>query len=121
MIRKNRAQARKRRHLRVRKKVFGTAQRPRLNVFRSLDHIYAQIIDDEVGHTLVSASSLEPELRKQVAGLSKVEKAKVVGRVLAERARAAGIEKVVFDRGGYRYHGRVRALAEASREGGLVF
>lgn len=121
MAKRNRAQARKRRHLRVRKKVFGTAARPRLNVFRSLDHIYAQIINDEVGHTLVSASSLEPALREQLQGLSKVEKAKVVGKVLAERARAAGIEKVVFDRGGYRYHGRVKALADASREGGLVF
>ncbi len=121
MAKVTRSQARKRRHIRVRKKVFGTADRPRLNVFRSLSNIYAQIIDDEAGVTLVAASTLDPQVREQAAGLPKLEQAKVVGKVLAERAREKGIQAVVFDRGGYVYHGRVRALAEASREGGLVF
>jgi large subunit ribosomal protein L18 len=111
--------ARKRRHYRVRKKVSGTAERPRLNVFRSLRHIYAQIIDDEVGHTLVSASTSEAEVRKQVEGLNKTDQAHMVGKVLAERALAKGVTSVVFDRGGYKYHGRVKALADGSREGGL--
>ncbi|MDQ7030224.1 MAG: 50S ribosomal protein L18 [Ardenticatenia bacterium] len=113
--------ARKRRHLRVRKRVFGTPERPRLNVYRSLTNIYAQIIDDTQGHTLVSASTLDRQLRDQVKGLRPVEAARHVGRALAERARAAGITKVVFDRGGYKYHGRVKALAEGAREGGLEF
>ncbi len=121
MAKVTRSQARKRRHIRVRKKVFGTADRPRLNVFRSLSNIYAQIIDDEAGVTLVAASTLDPQVREQAAGLPKLEQAKVVGKVLAERAREKGIQAVVFDRGGYVYHGRVRALAEASREAGLVF
>ncbi len=121
MAKVTRSQARKRRHIRVRKKVSGTADRPRLNVFRSLSHIYAQLIDDEAGVTLVAASTLDPEVRKQAADLPKLEQAKVVGKVLAERAREKGIQAVVFDRGGYVYHGRVRALAEASREAGLVF
>ncbi len=116
-----RDKARHKRHQRVRVKVSGTPQRPRLNVFRSLRHISAQVIDDTRGHTLVAASSNEPEVRAQVAGLSKTEQAKVVGQVLAERARQAGITRVVFDRGGYKYHGRVKALAEAGREGGLEF
>ena len=110
-----------RRHRRVRKTVSGTSERPRLNVFRSLRHISAQIINDEIGHTLVSASSSEVELRKQVEGLNKTDQARVVGKTLAERALAKGVSQVIFDRGGYKYHGRVRALAEGSREGGLEF
>ena len=113
--------ARKRRHRRVRKKLAGTEARPRLNVFRSLRHIYAQIINDEVGHTLVSASTADVEVKKQVEGLDKTAQARTVGKVLAERALAKGVTRVVFDRGGYRYHGRVRALAEGTREGGLEF
>jgi large subunit ribosomal protein L18 len=111
--------ARKRRHSRVRKKLSGTAERPRLNVFRSLRHIYAQIINDEVGHTLVSASTAEETVSAQIADLDKTAQARLVGKVLAERALAQGVTQVVFDRGGYRYHGRVRALAEGSREAGL--
>lgn len=115
-------QARLRRHRRVRKTVVGTPERPRLNVFRSLDHIYAQIIDDSVGHTLVSASTLDKEVRGQCGeAAKKADEAKVVGRVLAERALARGVNRVVFDRGGYQYHGRVKALAEAAREAGLTF
>ncbi len=113
--------ARKRRHRRVRKKVVGTAERPRLNVFRSLKHIYAQIIDDDKGHTLVAASTLDPELREKLNGLTKTEQAELVGKLVAERALALGIKKVVFDRGGYKYHGRVKALAEGSRKAGLEF
>lgn len=113
--------ARKRRHHRVRTKLAGTEARPRLNVFRSLRHIYAQIINDEVGRTLVSASTAEEDVRKQIEGLNKTAQAPVVGKVLAERALARGVTQVVFDRGGYKYHGRVRALAEGTREGGLEF
>lgn len=113
--------ARKRRHLRVRKRVFGTPERPRLNVYRSLTNIYAQIIDDTRGHTLVSASTIDRKIRDKVKGLRPVEAARQVGLILAERAKAAGITKVVFDRGGYKYHGRVKALAEGAREGGLEF
>jgi large subunit ribosomal protein L18 len=113
--------ARKRRHERVRKKVTGTAERPRLNVYRSLDNIYAQVIDDSTGTTLVSASTVDKELRARLASLKKAEQAKAVGQVVAERAQAKGIKEVVFDRGGYPYHGRVKALADGSREGGLVF
>jgi len=113
--------ARKRRHARVRKQVNGTAERPRLNVFRSLNHIYAQVIDDSQGHTLASASTIDPALREQVQGLSRTEQAKIVGKAVAERAKSAGVILVVFDRGGYPYHGRVKALAEGSREGGLEF
>jgi large subunit ribosomal protein L18 len=94
---------------------------PRLSVFRSLKHVYAQIIDDVAGHTLVSASSLDPEIRDQIAGLSKTEQARAVGKRLAEKALSKGVTRVVFDRGGYLYHGRVKALADASREGGLQF
>lgn len=121
MPRVDRKAARKRRHLRVRKKVFGTPERPRLSVYRSLKHMYAQIIDDTRGHTLVSASTLDPELRGKLAQTGNVEAAREVGRVLAQRAKSAGIEKVVFDRGGNLYHGRVAALAEGAREGGLDF
>ena len=117
----DRRMARLRRHRRVRKHMFGTPERPRLNVFRSLHHIYAQVIDDSQGHTLVSASTIDPEVEAQLRGLTKVEQARVVGEVLAERALGRGIKKVVFDRGGYKYHGRVKALADAARKGGLEF
>jgi large subunit ribosomal protein L18 len=92
-----------------------------LNVFRSLRHIYAQVVDDSEGHTLVSASSIDPEVVAQLDGLSKTEQARVVGKAVAERALSQGIKQVVFDRGGYKYHGRVKALADAAREGGLEF
>ena len=113
--------ARLRRHKRVRKHVVGTPERPRLNVFRSLRHIYAQVIDDSQGHTLASASTIDPEIATQLQGLTKTEQARVVGKVLAERALGQGINRVVFDRGGYVYHGRVKMLADAAREGGLEF
>ncbi len=113
--------ARRRVHLRIRSRLRGRPQTPRLNVFRSLKHIYAQIIDDTRGHTLISASSLDKEVRKTLKMGANTAAAKVVGKVLAERARAAGITRVVFDRGGYAYHGRVKALADAAREGGLQF
>jgi len=113
--------ARKRRHRRVRKQVVGTSERPRFNVFRSLKHIYAQVIDDTRGHTLVAASTLDPELGDKVKGLPKTEQAKLVGGLLAKRALEHGVKKVAFDRGGYKYHGRVESLAEAAREGGLEF
>jgi large subunit ribosomal protein L18 len=122
MIDKSRKEiARKMRHIRVRKIVKGTPERLRLNVFRSLSHIYAQIIDDTKGHTLVSASTLEPELKPQLKGLKKTEEARFIGKIIAERALSKGISKVVFDRGGYKFHGRVKALAEGAREGGLQF
>lgn len=113
--------ARKRRHSRVRVKISGTFSRPRLNVFRSLNHIYAQIIDDGQGHTLVSASTLEPLLRAEAKGKRKTDAAKLGGSLLAKRALEKGITQVVFDRAGYQYHGRVKALAEAARESGLKF
>lgn len=114
-------EARARRHRHVRKKVHGTSQSPRLNVFRSNRHIYAQLIDDLAGSSLVSASSLDPEIRKgQDMGLN-LDLAKRVGSLLARRAIEAQIHKVVFDRGGYLFHGRVKALADAAREGGLKF
>lgn len=114
--------ARKRRQARVRKNLAGTSERPRLNVFRSLNHIYAQVIDDTMGHTLVSASSLDKEVRStNGTDNTKTKQAMAVGKLLAERAIAAGITQVVFDRGGYKYHGRVKALADASREAGLKF
>ncbi|MEA3344772.1 MAG: 50S ribosomal protein L18 [Chloroflexota bacterium] len=112
---------RQRRHRRLRKRLFGTGERPRLSVFRSLKHIYAQIIDDERGRTLVASATVEPALRDQINGMDKTAQAELVGRVLAQRALNAGIDKVIFDRGGYKYHGRVKALAEAAREEGLVF
>jgi len=112
---------RQRRQNRVRARVSGTAARPRLNVFRSLDNIYAQVINDEVGHTLVSASTVDKEVAAAVVGKTKKEAAKVVGQLVAQRAKAAGVNQVVFDRGGYRYHGRIAALAEGAREGGLEF
>ena len=113
--------ARARRHRRVRAKVAGTAQRPRLNIFRSAENIYAQVIDDVAGRTLVSASTIDKEIAKQVAGKNKVDAAKIVGKVLGERAKGEGINTVIFDRGGYRYHGRVAALADGAREAGLEF
>lgn len=112
---------RRRRHRRVRSKVYGTAERPRLNVFRSLKHIYAQLIDDDTGRTLAAASTVERSFRENKVSGGNVEAAKAVGRLIAERARERAITRVVFDRGGYRYHGRVRSLAEAAREGGLEF
>lgn len=113
--------ARKARHRRVRKKLSGTAARPRMNIYRSLKNIFVQVIDDDSGRTLVSASTIDTEVAPQVAGKSKTEASRVVGQVVAERAKNAGIETVVFDRGGYQYHGRVAALAEAAREAGLKF
>ena len=115
----NRSAARQKRHQRIRLELTGTIARPRLAVFRSLNQIYAQVIDDTAGHTLASASTMEQGLRS--AKGSKTEQARAVGRLVAERAREAGVERVVFDRAGFRYHGRVRALAEAAREAGLEF
>jgi large subunit ribosomal protein L18 len=112
---------RARRQRRVRAKVKGTAERPRLNVFRSAKHIFAQIIDDAQGHTLVAASTLDAEIRAQAATLKKTAESKAVGKLLAQRALARGLKQVVFDRGGYQYHGRVQALATGAREGGLEF
>jgi len=117
----DRAKARRRRHRRVRKRVSGTSTRPRLNVYRSTSHVYAQVIDDVAGRTLVAASSIDRELRDQMKGLNKSEQASAVGRALARRATEKGIQKVVFDSGGYLYHGRVKALADGAREGGLDF
>lgn len=113
--------ARKRRHTRVRGKVFGTPDRPRLNVFRSSKHMYAQVIDDVHGHTLAAASTSEAELQEQLESTGNKDGAALVGQVVAERAKEVGISEVVFDRGGYKYHGRVKALAEAAREAGLEF
>ena len=112
---------RQRVHARVRMTVSGTAERPRLCVYRSLDHIYAQVIDDRAGKTLVSASSADKDTKKSLKGGGNVAAAKVVGKAVAERAKAAGVSRVVFDRGGYKYHGRVKALADAAREAGLQF
>lgn len=121
ITKENRNEARQRRHIRVRAKVSGTTERPRLNVFRSNKHIYAQVIDDVTGVTLVSASSLDKELRDGQTNGGTVEAAKKIGRLVAERAKAKGVTAVVFDRGGYLYHGRVQALADAAREAGLEF
>ncbi|MCY4654850.1 MAG: 50S ribosomal protein L18 [Dehalococcoidia bacterium] len=118
-VRKTRRQVR---HKRVRRKVFGWPDRPRMAVFRSLNNIYVQVIDDTQGHTLVAASSLESDIRAQVnGGNAKSEVAALVGSVIAERALDKGIKSVVFDRGGFKYHGRAKALADAARKGGLVF
>lgn len=121
MASRTRIEARLRRHARVRKSVNGTAERPRLNVFRSLEQIYAQVIDDQAGRTLAAASSIDRELREKVAGLSKTEQARLVGELVAQRALNKGIKQVVFDRGGYKYIGRVQSLAEAARQAGLEF
>ena len=119
--RRSKRAARRRRHTRVRRKVHGTPTRPRLNVFRSLSNIYAQVIDDTKGHTLAAASTLDGELASEVTGMNKTDAARQVGALLAKRALSEGITTVVFDRGGYKYHGRVKALAEGAREGGLKF
>lgn len=121
MAKKTRSAARIIRHKRVRKIVHGTPERPRLNVYRSLSEIYAQVIDDEAGQTLASASSVDRELRAKMDGLTKTEQAVLVGKSVAERAKLKGVTQVVFDRGGYRYVGRVKALADSAREGGLEF
>ena len=110
-----------RRHLRVRKRVAGTSVRPRLSIFRSNVHIYAQVIDDAAGRTLAAASTVEKDVQSSLDGKTKTEHAKAVGTLIAERAKAAGIDKVVFDRGGFKYHGRVQVLADAAREAGLSF
>ncbi|MDQ6795440.1 MAG: 50S ribosomal protein L18 [Chloroflexota bacterium] len=115
----NRGSARQKRHARIRLRMEGSGSRPRLAVFRSLNHIYAQVIDDASGKTLAAASTVEKELRG--AKQTKTDEAKVVGRLVAERAKAAGVKHVVFDRAGFRYHGRVRSLADAAREAGLEF
>jgi large subunit ribosomal protein L18 len=115
----SRGAARQKRHERIRLRLSGSPERPRLAVFRSLNNIYAQVIDDTTGKTLAAASSLEKELK--VAGTKKTEEAKIVGRLIAERAKSAGIERVVFDRAGFRYHGRIKSLADAAREAGLEF
>ena len=114
-------EARERRHARLRLKLKGTATRPRLCVFRSLSQIYAQVIDDDAGHTLASASTLDADIRPQADSKNKTAKAELVGALVARRALEHGIEQVVFDRGGYKYHGRVKALAEAARGAGLRF
>ena len=115
----SRGAARRKRHQRIRLHLAGTQDRPRLAVFRSLNHIYAQVIDDATGTTLAAASTVEKDLRGSKT--TKTEEAAVVGRLLAERAKAAGVEHVVFDRAGFRYHGRVKSLADAAREAGLEF
>lgn len=118
---RTRSERRKRRHWRIRKKIFGTPERPRLSVFGSLNHIYAQIIDDTKGHTIVAASTLDKEIGGKVKHTGNVEAARLVGQLIAKRAIEKGIKMVVFDRGGHAYHGRVKALAEAAREAGLEF
>ena len=115
----SRSGARQKRHERIRLSLAGTPERPRLAVFRSLNHIYAQVIDDTSGRTLAAASTLERELKG--SGSTKTEEAAVVGRLVAERAKSAGVERVVFDRAGFRYHGRIRSLADAARAAGLDF
>jgi large subunit ribosomal protein L18 len=121
MAKKTRGQARRKRHKSVRKHVSGTAKQPRLNVFRSLNDIYAQVINDELGKTLASASSIDSEMRKQMKGKAKTDQARLVGEEVAKRAKASGVKKVVFDRGGFRYTGRVKALADGARKAGLEF
>ncbi len=121
MSKKDARAARQRKHSRVRRKVSGTAEHPRLCVFRSLNHIYAQVIDDSLGHTLTHASTLEPEIKGEAVSKLKTGKAELVGSLVAKRALSKGITQVVFDRGGYKYHGRVKALAEAARQGRLKF
>ena len=121
MAKKNRTVARERRHERVRQSVVVTTARPRLNVFKSLTGIYAQVINDAEGNTLVSASTVDKDLREQMKGMKKSDQAKAIGKAIAERAKSKGISSVVFDRGGFRYTGRVKALADGAREGGLQF
>jgi large subunit ribosomal protein L18 len=112
---------RRRRHRRVRVKISGTAERPRLCVFRSLNHIYAQVVDDGTGNTLVAASTVEKDVKAQTASMSKKEEAKLIGKLVAQRAIEKGVKAVVFDRGGYVYQGRVASLADGAREAGLEF
>ncbi len=121
MARVNKRDARRRRHNRVRKTVRGNAARPRLSVFRSLTSIYAQVIDDDSGNTLAAASTLDGEVKASIDGKNKTEQAGLVGEVVAKRALALGIDKIVFDRGGYKYHGRVKALADGMRRTGVKF
>ncbi|NLX61428.1 MAG: 50S ribosomal protein L18 [Tissierellia bacterium] len=122
MIKKlSRNELRKKRHRRVRKKINGTPERPRLNIYKSNSHIYAQIINDVDGHTLVAASTLDKELKGKLSSTSNKEAARLVGELIGKRALEKGIEKVVFDRSGYIYHGRVKELAEGAREAGLKF
>lgn len=121
MAKNSRSEARIRRHHRVRKNISGNALRPRLSVFRSLAEIYVQLIDDEQGVTLAAASSIDHELREKVKGLKKVEQARLVGELVAKRATGKGVKQVVFDRGGFRFSGRVKALADSAREAGLDF
>ncbi|MBI2848292.1 MAG: 50S ribosomal protein L18 [Chloroflexi bacterium] len=121
MARIDTREARLKRHFRVRAKVKGTTARPRLSVFRSLNHVYAQVIDDTRGHTLASASTLDTEARSNLDSKAKTAQAEMVGALVAKRALSLGIEQVTFDRGGYRYHGRVKAVAEAARKAGLKF
>jgi large subunit ribosomal protein L18 len=121
MAKKTRSEARRRRHLHVRKKISGTSERPRLNVFRSLSEIYAQVIDDESGNTMTAASSIDQELRGKLKGKNKTEQARMVGELVGKRAKKKGVSEVVFDRGGFKYIGRVKALADGAREAGLKF
>jgi large subunit ribosomal protein L18 len=121
MAKVNRNEARLRRHRRVRKSISGTPDCPRLNVFRSLEEIYAQVIDDEAGNTLAAASTIDREIRGQLDGKNKSDQARLVGEIVARRAKDKGVTRVVFDRGGYKYIGRVKALAEGARQGGLEF
>lgn len=121
VIKKDKNKIRKKRHERVRQKVYGTATKPRLNVYRSLNNIYAQLIDDDKGQTLVAASTLDKELKGKLESTSNKEAARIVGELLGKRAIEKGIEEVTFDRGGYIYHGRVKELAEGARESGLKF
>lgn len=121
MALRDKVSGRRRRHLRARKKIVGTPERPRLSVYRSLRHMYAQVIDDQAGVTLVAASTLEPQLRNTLPSTGNVEAAREVGRLIGQRAREKGITRVVFDRGGNKYHGRVKAVAEGAREAGLEF
>ncbi|MGI6697895.1 MAG: 50S ribosomal protein L18 [Clostridia bacterium] len=116
-----RNEARQKRHRVVRNKIHGSAERPRLNVYRSLNHIYAQLIDDDAGVTLLAASTLDKEVKAEVGKSYNLDAAKVVGKVIARRALEKGIKNVVFDRGGYKYHGKIKALADAARETGLNF
>ncbi|MEO5358341.1 MAG: 50S ribosomal protein L18 [Nitrospirae bacterium YQR-1] len=120
-MKRDKIELRERRHLRVRKKVVGTQQRPRLTVYKSLNHMYAQVIDDTTGHTLVSASTVEKEMRQLQSHKGNVKSARLIGDMIAKRAKDRGILKVVFDKGGFKYHGRVAAVAQAAREAGLEF
>lgn len=121
MAKLSRSESRIRRHKRVRRYINGTLSRPRLNVFRSESEIYAQVIDDEAGHTIAAASSIDHELRENISGKTKTEQAQLVGQLVGERAKGKGVTTVVFDRGGYRYIGRVKALADGARQAGLDF